>query len=392
MIRVGARRIRILCAMLVIAACAGDSSTRTHSMHADSAGIDIATHAGADVALEWTFVDRFDIGGKETENESFYSLGGGAWVDADTLGRLYVLDRDASRVLIFDSTGQFVRRMGRSGAGPGEIGMGLAFSVSADGESAVFDVAKRAFVRYGPGGEILSEIRTPPRYFGGAFNLGDNSLTLPSQERDSTSSRDVLMVATASDTTIIASMKPPEGKPVDLTSCGMKVSNVPPLFSPTLRWAGRGDRSAVTTAAAYEIHVFDGNRLTRIIRRVVTPVQATAGGALREQGDRMRIRTQGAIRVCDPSEYVEQAGFAEVIPAIRSLFYDPAGRLWVERGRVRDESPVIDIFDANGDFMGTLPAGSPLPAAFLSDTRIVTVVKDELDVERIVVREIRPAP
>lgn len=44
----------------------------------------------------------------------------------------------------------------------------------------------------------------------------------------------------------------------------------------------------------------------------------------------------------------------------------------------------IDVFDREGRYLGTLPAGSPFPIGFLPDGRIL--VADEFDVERLVLR------
>jgi hypothetical protein len=62
--------------------------------------------------------------------------------------------------------------------------------------------------------------------------------------------------------------------------------------------------------------------------------------------------------------------FAETAPVIQALTVDPAGRLWLRRAGAReyDRGPV-DIVAADGRYVGTLPEGSPLPAAFGPDRR-----------------------
>lgn len=64
---------------------------------------------------------------------------------------------------------------------------------------------------------------------------------------------------------------------------------------------------------------------------------------------------------------------------------DPEGRLWVQRGHVRGERAPIDLFAADGEYLGTLQDGAPYPAAFMPGGSVVAVETDELDVPRVVV-------
>jgi hypothetical protein len=49
----------------------------------------------------------------------------------------------------------------------------------------------------------------------------------------------------------------------------------------------------------------------------------------------------------------------------------------------------VDIFDATGEYVGTLPPDRPWPAAFASGERILALETDELGVQRVVVYRIR---
>jgi len=192
----------------------------------------------------------------------------------------------------------------------------------------------------------------------------------------------------ATDTVLLTSLAREPGKAIRLESCGMGFSGMPAIFVPSLRWSARADRVVVATTAQYEVRVFEGDSLLHVVRRTIAPAPATAAAAQRELGDGMRVRTEGGERVCDPVELVEQRGFAPVIPAIASVAIDPDGRLWVERGHVRGDPAAIDLFDARGDYLGTLPPGTPLPVVFLSARRVATIETDELDVQRIAIHDL----
>jgi hypothetical protein len=172
----------------------------------------------------------------------------------------------------------------------------------------------------------------------------------------------------------------------------MGFSGMPPLFQPTLRWDATGGRTAIATDETYEVRVLEGGREVRILRRDIPPTPATKELALRQVGDAMQVRTEGGVRRCLPDDVVEQQGFAPVIPAISAIVVSPDGRLWVQRGGVRDEPKPIDIFSPDGEYEGTLPAGSPFPILFLPDGRIGAAETDDMDVTRLVVYGVtRPA-
>lgn len=380
-----------LCAAAVLAAACSDGPAAPRSMHVDSAGIDIARYAGPDAALDWTFEPALELGGKETEAESFYRVAPGL-ADVDSAGNIYVLDGGAARVRVFDPTGQPVRSLGGQGGGPGEFRFALGFAVTPDGTVGVADMGKRALVRFGPGGEILPERPLPASYLGGDLHLAGDALMLPRMVADSAGTPlEVLDRVTPADTVrIVARVRTPGG-PIRLESCGMGFTGMPPLFTPTLRWSAAGAFVAVATTAEYEIRVIRDGTLMRIVRRDIAPVPATPEAAVRDLGEGMTVRTEGGVRRCSGEELVEKRGVAPVIPAIARVAIDPAGRLWVERGHVRGDPAPIDIFDENGDYAGTLPPGSPFPILFVGPDRIGTVATDSLDVSRLVITDVRPA-
>ena len=77
----------------------------------------------------------------------------------DAAGNLYVLDDEASRVVVIDAGGALVRTVGREGEGPGEFQTATDIVVWHDGRFAVVDIGHLAYQLFGPDGEIERFVR-----------------------------------------------------------------------------------------------------------------------------------------------------------------------------------------------------------------------------------------
>ena len=66
------------------------------------------------------------------------------------------------------------------------------------------------------------------------------------------------------------------------------------------------------------------------------------------------------------------------------------GHIWVQRrGPYPDTDGPIDVLTADGDYIGTFPAGTPgMPAAFGPEGLVAFIELDEMDVATVVVRRL----
>jgi hypothetical protein len=383
---------RLTAIALLVAGCSvpgENGSTRS-----DSAGVELVSYAGPDRPLDWSFDRLFTIGGKETGAESFYALAPG-YVGADIAGNLYVLDRSAHRVVVFDSTGAARVTMGRAGGGPGEILRPFGLSVADDGSVGVLDLGKGALVRFDAGGQVLPQEPVPPGYQGGGFQMIPGGLMLILFDltvRDDDALVQHLIRISGADTIPLVTLRHPPTQPIQLASCGMGFTGMPPIFAPHFRWAGRRDATAAAAVAAgYEVWLIDPHRI-RILRRPLSPASATREAALALLGEGMRVGTSGGTRVCDPGEVVEKQGIAETVPIITGIAGGPGQTWWVARSEGAASPAGIDVFDGDGDYLGTLPASAPVPVAVIGLDRFAAIESDELDVDRLVVYRVRPGP
>lgn len=374
--------------LVAAAACTGDVTQDT--VIADSAGLHLVTNRGADVPLDWRFERHLALGGRESGPEAFYEAGRGS-VGSDSAGNIYVLDTGAHRVIVFDGEGNHLRTMGREGHGPGEIALPLGLTIRPDGTALVDDLGRGLLVVFAPDGtpSDAGERSLP----GSRRAFWDGRHYLADFTTDSAGALHRLRLVDGSDTSRVAELRHPgDDRVIELSSCGMSFSGMPPIFAPDLRWDALGGRAAVRAGVAFEIDVYDDGRHTRRIRRSIDPLRATAQLAERDLGEAMTIQTSAGPRRCDPAEVVEKRGFAEALPAIRDLRVDPLGRIWVSRGGPRPEPTPTDILAPDGAYVGTLPNSIPYPIGFLPDGRALVAETDDVDVTRLVVYRVEEVP
>lgn len=365
------------------AACSPSADAARRVVREDSAGVAIVRNLAPDRTLAWSFEPALRLGGADEGPESFYQLSSSS-IGVDGRGNLHVLDAANHRVVVFSPTGEHLRTLGRRGGGPGEMEMPFIVSVEADGTVHVRDMSKPAMVSWTPDGEPIT---TEPLQIGvyGPYSVsGDALITTvggPGAEEGQVRTR--LLVMRPGDTTEVAALVEPVAKVVDF---GCVAMNAPPHFTPRIVWDADGARVAATAGVSYEVRVVDAGRVTSI-RRALEPRPTTREMALQDLPEGITVRFAGAAPDCKVAAEVviERQGYAAVLPSIRRISLAPGGEVWVERNHIKGETAPIDVFAANGEYLGTLPADSPFPAAFTPGGDVVSIESDEMDVDRLVV-------
>lgn len=80
-------------------------------------------------------------------------------------GRLFVFDRAANVLFLFDTTGALVRRIGRQGAGPGEFNSNNGMVVLPGGRLALWDARNARISFFSPDGDFGSSWVVPSGFF-----------------------------------------------------------------------------------------------------------------------------------------------------------------------------------------------------------------------------------
>lgn len=363
-----------------------------------------------DRMIEHAFEELFVVGRESGEaHELLYGL-----VDiAFALdGELYVLEERNHRILAFGPDGDFRRSFAREGQGPGEFELPMTLAVTAADQVAVYDFQHRAYLLFDRQGNYLRNVggvdrssrpsrnTLRPWPAGGVVHLptllhddGD-----PEEEIDRGAIVREPLGSTAAPEELLV-VRHPKRRGVEVAGVLSLTSG--PRFTPMARWDVLPDgRIAVADGAEYAVRIVDpeGDATTEI-RRPIAPRPVTEADREREREKRRyelenpagRVSfgggggaemTPGRIR-----EILDAIEFAEVIPVIRDLRVDGAGRLWIQRyGETYDDPGPIDIVTVDGEYLGTLPA-MPMPDEFGPGERVAWMERGrDVDVERVIVR------
>jgi hypothetical protein len=379
--------------LLLITSCATDRPDDSLSRITDSAGVAIVSGPADDVPLPWTLREIRRLGGADTGAQAFTRVSP-LTVATDAKRLVAVLDWDGgNRIHVFDSSGTWIRSLGGKGSGPGEMQEAQGLAMSASGGLTVHDYMKSALLQWAADGTVMSEARipshrgypaTPPRVRG-------DTMFITVETNDSTVRIRRFERWTAADTIALDSTAVPRPKMVRFACIGM---SMPPLFTGDLMWTlGAGSVTAVTHQSHYVVDVRDGRKLIRSIRRDFAPIVAKPTDASKLYPEGVKVRFGGGNECVIPSaEFGEKIGVAPTIPVVRAMRFAPDGTLWVERFTFEGEAPATDVFDRDGNYLGTL-AGRPLPLGFLgTDVVLFPIVNADDDTSVLGLFHIERAP
>lgn len=325
--------------------------------------------------------------------------------------RILVLDGDAARVAVLDSTGRLLHRVGRRGAGPGELRTPERVEAEEGGGLVVFERRPAVSHRWSADGRYRG--RSGPLFRAGAAAsstasvraLADWGPRLPEgrtvrlvslDPSDPSASRSTVHLADSTDRlgpALLAWGR--EGTP----------SRLPAVFGARRSWAaglgpdGEG-RIAVAHGDRYRIDVHDARgRLEFAIRRAVAPVPVD--DAARDRA--LRRFVEEATRAGAPPSVArrlrERVPVAETLPVIGALWHSPPdGRLWVGLpgpGRAGEAPSVIrayDVYTSRGRYLGRVTSPPGFRLFRVRGDRLYGSWRDSLDVPGVRVYRLLEPP
>lgn len=381
-------------ALLIACDASSDATTTARTITVDSAGVRWRTIPSAEQVLDSLLTEDVRITPADSGAASFGALYHGN-VATNGVDRVYVFDNDDSRIVVFDDTGAALGVWGRRGAGPGEIGFGGDLSVGPDGAVWLFDYQQSAFVRFDTTGTPLPLLRLPDDSVGTSespVRAVPGGLSFVSRTMEGDSIRRTLRFATERDTASLGTQSESVKRDVSFPSCPMlRLSGLPPYFSPELSTARTPRGVAALRAAAWRVDWYEGARLVEVWTRDV-PARTPDAALLEAEVDGALTFQFGSDRCTVPAkEAGDVRGMAATVPALRRIAVAPDGTLWAERWEPTSATQRVDVLQPDGTLLGTI-VGRGAPLGFLRNGRVVYADTDpDTEVQSLVVFSVRGA-
>ncbi len=202
-------------------------------MRVDSAGIQLVTSSERDVPLDWTFERDRDLLASHEANLVFPQ-----GIAVTRAGHIHVIN-GRHEVLVLDTLGNLVRRIGREGQGPGEFRGAAALTLDAGDTLYVADFPKRAFVRFTPSGDFLDEQPLHRGFRGGVLRRTPRGYvtTVIATDQDRQVQVERLIDITAADTSVLLEIERTirEGPRFDNCPGLTSAPAGPAIFTPWIR-------------------------------------------------------------------------------------------------------------------------------------------------------------
>ena len=354
-----------------IGACAPERGDRVEdATRRDSAGIQIVDNLSPDAPFAGGAVRIADL---MTPDGALTALPWGV-VANPAAERVYVADMTGARIAVFDAAGAFVAELGRAGEGPGEFRGVSALTLVPGGTLVALDARRGVLSRWSPGGAFEAEERLPASYWGPGFAVGEEGgaawfATVGSATAD-LSMDQTLAVHTPRGAEPVHVVR----RELSLMELPCASMPAPKVFAPDVVWASRGDTLWFVNGDGFRIDGYARGAVFSSIRRAAAPAIAVTR--------RMAVASLssgvgpywGLMRQCGVTaeEVVDAIGYEETMSAIVGFTSGPAGGLWVSRRTGGLIPEVVDVFGAEGGYLGTLDIPA-IPVGFASPSRLVTV-------------------
>lgn len=300
-------------------------------------------------------------------------------VVADAAGNVYVLDEGAAQIRVFDSAGAPLRVIGRKGAGPAEFGEAYGMGIGWLRDTlVVLDPGNGRIARLDPTGRWIGSWPAK-RITGRAVRLRQSARAVyaPDWRPAGGKAQSLLVRYTASGAgdTLVLPDRPsdPPAAIVCPAAGAIRFFEIPFAYG-VLAVPGPAGELVTARTDVYRIaFVSPSGDTLRVISRDVAPLAVSDSEWTAGLAEYTAFRAKNPGASCDPASPAR----VRVKPVLRNLVFDDGGDLWVERRSAAGD--LLDVFDAAGKLIGTLPApahDADIPFYVRGD-RLYTITVDE---------------
>lgn len=340
------------------------------------------------------FVEETRIG--SVEGGEPYALGSVYDATLDPAGRIYVAERQASEVRVFDADGRHVRTLGRKGKGPGEFEGVYALLWGPHGNLWVLDGGNQRWSVFDTAGALVDTHRREGTIWGVGLDARFDAEGRLYERTGFCLAEDdcrgyMLRYVPGPDAEVDTVAMPPDTISAYIeVELGRRRAMLPLPYAPEPSmefdrsggyWTGTGER--------YELErwSWSGAR-TRLVQRPHVPEPVS--GADR---DSARVFIEDLLGRMDMARGVTQVDLGripDVKPAWLDFTVSDRGELWLARHLPWERVPygpiAFDVFDPDGRYLGAVEdvpvGGRPMPR--IIGDRLVGVVHDRLEVPWVV--------
>ncbi|MEO5510519.1 MAG: hypothetical protein ABIV28_04365 [Longimicrobiales bacterium] len=368
----------------------GKDKKKDLAVRSDSSGVEIIRNTGKYRKIVWAFDTAFIIGGV---GDTAFKRVRAHTVAVSPDGHIMVLDTDLARLDVYDQNGALVKRLEK-----GNNHLSIPSAVVLHGnEFAVYDVGDWSLVSFTSDGTYVGKGRAPRQFTDGVLRSDSTAFVLAQRVRDSKTNTPIISIVrvTAQDTTSIIAAAIEDAGQVALPICGGVTLMLPPIFSGPPAWTAGHGMTAVAEAPLYGVRLYRGTKEFRRVRRGVEPEESSNQYAVLASEPGKTINSPDGTTCTIPAVEVARAsGWKEVIPTIGAISIANDGGLWVQRVDPGHSRPAVDIIDASGEYVGTLPLKTPWPVGFLPNGNPIAMDEDTAGNTQIIAYRINknPAP
>lgn len=296
----------------------------------------------------WRLVPEVSIGSERDGPDLFSSIADFA---VDAAGRMYVLDRSARHIQVFDAERRFVRTIGREGSGPGEFADPIGMTWDPSGHLWVIDPANGRIAIFDTSGTPLTVRRRSSTSYAVPWRGGFDASGRFFEVTARWDQPNVSEVVWFDDSLRVTDRRPlPSFVPeyFELTSgSGQTRASVP--FSPAMvLWFD--PRGFLWSGLSSDYRIVQQRVTGDTVRIVERPAPALPVSA-----EERKAEVRGLEWFVRQGGRVDPARIPATKPAFLAFFVDAAGYLWVQRSLTESaEGQIIDVFDPSGRYLGLL--------------------------------------
>ncbi|MXX56559.1 MAG: hypothetical protein F4X15_16755 [Gemmatimonadetes bacterium] len=396
----GAAAMALTSILLVAPGCREQAPVeRAPTIAIDSAGVEVVTSDPLNSDTYCTLSEEpvFSVGTLEgADPYMFYFLRGVARLSD---GSIAVMDNGSGEIRVFGADGRHLRSMGGKGEGPGEFRIGRYIWAMSGDTLWVGDYRPWRYHVYASTGEFSRTVAMDPIYLNGSLGGGVLANGVSVNVRDLFQfpvenfrvPEPLFVEAHAADGTVIGELAKLDGR--RWGAWDGTAESLWTLFDPVPVAFARGTTIAITTAMEPEVRLLDEELRLRRIVRWLDPDREVTGAHVRAYREALIERRGGRDsenwQRFDDDMISESRPVADVFPTVSSLRVGRDGRLWVYPYPRPGEGADWWIFGQDGDFQCRLEHPGGVTIYELGADYLLGVHIDELDVERVVMHELR---